>query len=188
MSVLIGMLVTWLGTPELDGELLRRAASLRDGTFGDLLQLLTTIGYTRWFTAITVVSAILVASVTRRPLDGVVVAGTVLVARVMTGVLKQLFERARPGENIDEHALGFAMPSGHATHMAALVVSIALVCARGRHRPLVTAALVSIALLTALSRVVLAAHWPTDVLAGLLLGTGIALVVAAVAPPPRVRD
>jgi membrane-associated phospholipid phosphatase len=183
------LLVTWLGTPTLDRELVRRAAALRGGPFGDLLQLLTTAGYRSWLSVITIVSSALAALVTRRPLDGVVIACSVLLAWGASTLLKQVFERARPTTSIDEHALGFAMPSGHATSTSALVVGIALVLARGRHRVALTTGLLSIALLMALSRVVLAAHWPTDVLAGICLGAGISMLGAVAVPrPTRMRD
>lgn len=67
----------------------------------------------------------------------------------------------------------FAFPSGHVARVAFLVSAF-------RWPVLLSAAIV---LITALTRVYLAEHWPSDVVGGWLLGYGIAAVVYR---PPRI--
>jgi undecaprenyl-diphosphatase len=92
------------------------------------------------------------------------------------GVAKWMFQRPRP--NVIQRLSGagwFSFPSGHAT-MAPLVFGLGVLIwsapwPRGtRVALLLLATLMS--LLIAFSRVYLGVHWPTDVLGGLLLGTG----------------
>ena len=62
----------------------------------------------------------------------------------------------------------FSFPSGHTLHAVSFTL---IVCSA---MPLLAVVLVPMAMLIAASRVVLGLHYPTDVLAGALLGAGIA--------------
>jgi membrane-associated phospholipid phosphatase len=105
-------------------------------------------------------------------------------ALLLSNVLKALFGRPRPpvASAIGEF-LSPAMPSGHATHAAAVWLMVGLVVVGGtgigRRRRLVGwLAVGAIVLLVGISRLYLAAHWLTDVLAGWIIGTVWALAVA----------
>lgn len=95
-------------------------------------------------------------------------------ASAVTGVVKILTSRARPDQALVE-TLSSAYPSGHAVRAAAvygLIAWLALLVARGwASRVLIVVAAVALIALNALARVALAAHWPTDVLIGLVVGT-----------------
>ena len=70
-------------------------------------------------------------------------------------------------------AQGYSFPSGHSTNVATVFGSLAL----NLRKRWLTAAAIVIVLLTGISRVVVGAHYPTDVLAGWLLGLISVLVV-----------
>lgn len=104
-------------------------------------------------------------------------------AGILTAVGKQVVGRGRPP--IGLRLVGEAdasFPSGHAADSAAVYLALGLVIAIVvlRH-PLARFLTVGLAgtLVAAIggSRLVLGVHWPTDVLAGWALGTGVALAV-----------
>ena len=79
-----------------------------------------------------------------------------------------------PGADIyDIAAQGYSFPSGHSTNAATLFCSMAT----GLRKRWVTVVAIAIPLLTGISRFVVGAHYPTDVLAGWLLGVLIVLIV-----------
>lgn len=93
--------------------------------------------------------------------------------------LKIFFHRGRPPGSLVETS-GFAFPSGHAVAGSALVVMLVLVFfPPGEHRRKWELLAVGFAFVMAFSRVYLAAHWFSDVVTGVLLGSGIALGSAA---------
>lgn len=108
-----------------------------------------------------------------------------LVAEVALVVFKAWYARPRPpGRLVD--TTGFSFPSGHAVATAATAIALVLVLLpAGRHRRKweVYAILFSFAM--AMSRVYLNAHWFSDVVAGTLLGAGIALTIAGVVTEVR---
>jgi membrane-associated phospholipid phosphatase len=107
-------------------------------------------------------------------------AAAVLLSEVLIGLLKGVYDRPRPpGSLVATTAASF--PSGHA--IAASVTTVAAVIALvppGRRRAWWAAAAVTFTILMALSRAYLAAHWLSDALAGVLLGTSCALTTAMV--------
>ena len=103
--------------------------------------------------------------------------------------MKVIVERARPdGAEALATAGGYAFPSGHSATAVALYGALALIVARhgdARARRAAIAAAVALSVLVGVTRVYLGVHYPTDVLAGWLLG-GAVLAVAwrlAVTPP-----
>ena len=83
---------------------------------------------------------------------------------------------------------GFASPSGPATTATAgylvLAVLVSSLLPTAERRRLVRGAGIAIAFLVGRSRIVLAVHWPTDVIAGGALGTAVAAVTLAPARRP----
>ena len=103
----------------------------------------------------------------------------VLATQVVVQIIKLLVERPRPSANgAVAEAGGFSFPSAHSATAMALYATLAFIAARylkGGLRVSVAAAGVTIAVVVGVSRVLLAAHYPTDVLAGWLTGGALAL-------------
>ena len=79
----------------------------------------------------------------------------------------QVFRVVEPEADIyDIAAQGFSFPSGHSTNAATVFGSLAM----NLHKRWVIVVAIVIPLLTGISRVVVGVHYPTDVLAGWLLG------------------
>ena len=102
----------------------------------------------------------------------------VVLSEISIGTLKSLYGRTRPPGSLVATS-GSSFPSGHA--VAATVTAVAAVIAllpEGQARYWWGAAAAAFALLMALSRAYLAAHWLSDAVAGVLLGTSFALACA----------
>jgi membrane-associated phospholipid phosphatase len=102
----------------------------------------------------------------------------VVLSEVLIGVLKRIYERARPPGSLVV-TTGTSFPSGHAVAASATVVAavIALVPS-GRRRAWWALAAVVFSTLMGLSRAYLGAHWLSDAVAGVLLGMSCAVVTA----------
>ena len=105
-------------------------------------------------------------------------AAAVLLSEVMIGTLKGVYDRARPPGSLVATS-GASFPSGHSVAASVTVVAavIALV-PPGRARVAWGTVAAVFSVLMALSRAYLGAHWLSDALAGVLLGTSCALLAA----------
>jgi membrane-associated phospholipid phosphatase len=107
-------------------------------------------------------------------------AAAIMASEVLIGSLKGSYDRARPPGSLVATS-GASFPSGHAIAASVTVVAavIALVPA-GRRRIGWGAAAAAFSIVMGLSRAYLGAHWLSDAVAGILLGTSCALVTALV--------
>lgn len=109
------------------------------------------------------------------------VALTSLATWLLAFLAKLAVDRPRPSPPHPVETLGgLSFPSGHATNAAAaatllLILLWPLVTSAAARAGLVAGAVLLVAG-TMLDRVLLGAHYPTDVLAGLVLGTGMVAV------------
>lgn len=160
----------------------------------ELMQGLTWLGYGAVDIAILLALALLGwwrgdLGLRNRGLTG---GATVTGAGLLDQILKNIACRARP--TAPEAGSFFSsfpcfpakyayasFPSGHATTAFAAALLLAL------WYPRAAGVFVGLAGLVALSRVMLGSHFPSDVLAGALLGSGVALAVHACVPAAR-RD
>jgi membrane-associated phospholipid phosphatase len=107
-------------------------------------------------------------------------------AEIVLASAKAYFARGRPPDPLVE-VVGNSFPSGHAVAGSATAVALVLVLLpAGRERRRWELVAVGFAFVMASSRVYLHAHWLSDVVAGVLLGSGIALGSAALCT--EVRD
>ncbi len=114
--------------------------------------------------------------------------------QLSSSVMKPIFERLRPCELLGNVHLwldtngwittpaevarsyknSFSFPSSHATNITASMLFLGLVYRRW------LAPLLAVALLVSYSRIYTGVHWPSDVLAGMLVGAAIAALAYAV--------
>jgi undecaprenyl-diphosphatase len=103
-------------------------------------------------------------------------AGAVITSELCIGPLKALIDRPRPPMSMIETSSS-SFPSGHAIAGAVTAFGLAVVLAAPRARRWWWIGGASaFAGVMALSRTYLGAHWLSDVVAGVLIGTGLALV------------
>ena len=156
------------------------------------LRLITELGSTGAVTAMAAVAFVLAAAIGpwRHGLAG---ALTILLASVLNGALKLAIARDRPDllePIIVEH--GFSFPSGHAALGMVAYGVLAVLVGRSRLPARAQAVIVFwlgvLVGLIGLSRIWLGVHYPTDVLAGWIVGGMIVVVYAAltrrVSPEP----
>ena len=113
--------------------------------------------------------------------------GATVSAELCIGPLKTLIERPRPfGSLVETSSSSF--PSGHAIAGAVTAFGLVVVIVHATARRLVLiGAAAAFAGLMAVSRTYLAVHWLTDVVAGVCIGTGMALVWPAALELARAR-
>ena len=110
----------------------------------------------------------------------VYVGGAVLSGTIVSSVLKALFDRPRPDIPGAPHVFTASFPSGHATLSSVVFLTLAaLLAAAASNRSLRAFYLAVGAFLTlvvGLSRIYEGVHYPTDVVAGWLIGTAWAIL------------
>jgi len=106
-------------------------------------------------------------------------------AELALAMAKPFFHRGRPPLPL-VGTIGYSFPSGHAVAGASIGVALVLVLLPpGPRRRGWELGAAGFAFAMALSRVYLNAHWFSDVVAGVLLGTSVALGTAAIVTEAR---
>lgn len=135
---------------------------------------------------ITLVLAAIIAWRTRGLRSPMVFVALTLIPWLGSAVVKMLVARPRPDQSLLSHPfLGdpgkYSYPSGHTAFAASLVIALALTLTSGRWRTAIISCGVALVAVTACSRVYLGVHYPTDVIASIvLMPAGAALLVALV--------
>ncbi|WP_170004208.1 phosphatase PAP2 family protein [Pseudopontixanthobacter vadosimaris] len=202
---LLGFLVIelWLEIAEGEARQLDRAILLlfrRSGDFGSLIGPawleqtmvdITTLGSATMLTLLTIASAGLMAVRGTYRVSAILI-GAIASGSILVAMFKDFLERPRPGlvhHLVNETSMSF--PSGHAANSAIVYLTIAVLFVRfERHfatKLFVLAMAASIVLAIGVSRVALGVHWPSDVLAGWMLGTGWACFWAIIVKLPIAR-
>jgi undecaprenyl-diphosphatase len=102
-----------------------------------------------------------------------------VLSEVLIGLLKGIYDRARPPGSLVATS-GASFPSGHAVAASVTVLAAVIVLVPAGRRVPWAAAAAAFSILMGLSRAYLGAHWLSDAVAGILLGTSCALVAALV--------
>jgi undecaprenyl-diphosphatase len=124
----------------------------------------------------------------RRP--AIVYVLLILSGRLLVELQKDVIARVRPDPlgRLDT-VTSLSFPSAHAANSTIAWLGLALLAAPPRFRPAAAAAALAVALTVGLTRLVLAVHWPSDVIGGWAFGAAWTLLVLRFAqgtpPPPR---
>ncbi|MDB5692756.1 MAG: phosphatase family protein [Alphaproteobacteria bacterium] len=114
----------------------------------------------------------------------------VLSGRLLVELEKHVVGRPRPNPagRLDT-VVTMAFPSGHAANSMVAWLGLALLAAPARLRPAAVAAALALALLVGLTRLILAVHWPSDVIGGWAFGAAWTLLLLRIgegtSPPFR---
>lgn len=119
----------------------------------------------------------------KKVMNALYILGSVALSTTNSFIIKHVYERPRPEEAlrlITED--GFSFPSGHATAVTALFVSLVLVLTTtrvGRRlRYLLWAAALALIVFICVTRLYLGVHWVTDVIGGFSVGLGSSMILA----------
>ena len=155
------------------GALARASASAIPSDAGFAI---STLAGTEMVMPLTAVSALLLLAL-REWRGALTVVLSVVGTQALVAIVKGVVERPRPASNSAmADASGFSFPSAHSATAMALYATLTLLAAGACHgRARIAVAMVGFSLVAAvgLSRVLLAAHYPTDVLAGWLTGAAV---------------
>jgi undecaprenyl-diphosphatase len=139
------------------------------------------------FTVLTLVTIVAVAAflIHGKRRHAAILAVTALVAQFASNGLKQFYDRPRP--DLVPHGVyvySASFPSGHSMLSAAIYLTLAMLIASLEPRRAAKGLVFTVAILmmaaVGVSRIYLAVHWPSDVLAGWCAGAAFALVAWSV--------
>lgn len=156
----------------LDRSAFELSGRLESGAVVRLAKLVTALGDLRLAGAVLLLAALWLLA-RRRPALGLALVAAGVASTLLFHALKADFGRPRPVHPLVATS-GSSFPSGHAVHAVAwLAVALVLAPVAGRaRRPLIAlGALITVAV--GLTRVLLRAHYLTDVLAGWSLGIAV---------------
>lgn len=146
----------------------------------------TVLGKAKWYLVISFIAFVALRwmKLTDRANQALLFFLAVAVSGLGVDILKHLFGRARPKLLFSDDEFGFgyfrgnhatiSFPSGHATTIAAVAVTIAIIAPRWRIPVL------AVALWIAATRVLINAHYLSDVIAGVYFGAVVAVWLAHV--------
>jgi membrane-associated phospholipid phosphatase len=182
-TAILFVLIAFHGSREpiqrVDDTFARWMLAIRAGWLTKLAKVLNVLGMA-WITLPVRAAITAFLAIRRRWWHLAAFVSAMVVSEVLIGTLKTVYERPRPAGAL-VHTSGGSFPSGHA--IAASVTVVAAVIAlfpEGPVRYAWGAVAVGFSLVMALSRAYLFAHWMSDAVAGVLLGTTVALVCALV--------
>jgi undecaprenyl-diphosphatase len=197
LGLVVFMLLGW-GAGELwtsvvgsaDLNAVRDVAAQRTATLTEVAKVVTWAGSAFLLVPLALIACLaLIRLGVRR--DALAVALSLGGAMLISDLVKQLVSRPRPPVEHLQAVGGSSFPSGHATQASAFWFSLVFALPAAGASPRVTRMAAGLALLIVLavaaSRVYLGVHYPSDVVAGMLLGTGWAAYVSRCVRAPEVQ-
>jgi undecaprenyl-diphosphatase len=180
LAVLTGLLGIGVRAwaPGFDLQTMQAIAGNRNATLTSIAAVVSNAGSFALLAPLSI--AFLLLRRWKRPSDDIALLVIAAGSALLPIVTKLIVARPRPSLEHLSHLTSLSFPSEHTTQAAAVYLTIAIMLSKGLNRGwreavIVVAILIAIAV--AWSRVYLGVHWPTDVIAGLLLGWGWALLV-----------
>jgi len=172
----------WLsivGSADLDA--VREVAAQRTAALTEIAKVVTWAGSAFLLVPLALICCFALARAGLRR-EALAVALSLGGAMLLSDLIKLLVSRPRPPVEHLQGVTGSSFPSGHATQASAFWFSLVLVLrATGGSRTAIRlAAAIALVLVVAVaaSRVYLGVHYPSDVVAGILLGIGWAVFVS----------
>jgi membrane protein DedA with SNARE-associated domain/membrane-associated phospholipid phosphatase len=182
IAIVIGWLFGSIVEDVLDGETMadfdrpvrRFFVTHRADAFSDVMRAVSSLGDTVVVVVVLGIAAVVAYLVTHQRRWAIFVGAALVGAMVTARAVEVLVARPEPSSQRLVESAGGSFPSSHAVAAAAMCTTLAYLLSQKRDWR--TIALVwgvagFVSLAVAVSRVYLGAEWPTDVLAGLALGT-----------------
>lgn len=194
LMMLLGLLLTKVldttGVAREDGELSRDLAASRNSDGKVVTSILTLLAETPTIVGLTAVAAVVFRLVFHRWRESVLIVSAVVGETLIFWLTTLLIDRPRPRvPQLDEAPPTSSFPSGHTAASVAFYGTVALVVLWHTRRVWLRWLVVALAVLIPLSvgaaRLYRGMHFPTDVLAGLLLGSTWLTTVAVRLRPDR---
>lgn len=155
------------------------------GVVEEALRDVTALGGATWliFLAAAATGALALAGQGRSSL---LLLGAVAGGQVLSHLAKGVFDRPRPAlVSHEAYVQTASFPSGHSMMAAVTYLTLAVMLSRATRRRALKAYFfalaVTLTLAVGVSRVYLGVHWPTDVLAGWMIGAAWAMICALTA-------
>lgn len=155
------------------------------GNAEEAMRDLTALGGATWLVLLTAATAGALALM-RQGRSALLLMAAVAGGQVLSSASKGFFDRPRPDlVSHEAYVLTASFPSGHSMMAAVTYLTLAVMLARATPRRrlkayyFVVAAILTVAV--GVSRVYLGVHWPSDVLAGWMIGAAWALLLYTVA-------
>ena len=156
-----------------DRPVLEFFEELRSSAMTSIMKAATRLGGTVVMMVLLVGAAVTSYLLTRNPRWPIFFVAVLAGAPQFSTLLKGLLDRPRPVLSPLYEITSAAFPSGHATAGAACFCAIGFFIAKRNERPrstVVWICAIAVAFLVGVTRIYLGVHWPSDVLAGWLLG------------------
>jgi membrane-associated phospholipid phosphatase len=173
VGLVLEMVQTNQGFARWDNAAARWGAAHTTGATESVVRVITQLGSSPVVIAVSLVAALVEYRRVRTRAVPAFLATVVTSDLVINNLVKVAVGRERPNVARLVEASGFSFPSGHTASSAAAYAAMALLAGRRRSRgakALLAGASGGITVAVGTSRVLLGAHWLTDVIAGAALG------------------